>query len=976
MERAFEKNTIRIGDPILTVARLTLALAIFVLPSFARQRSISVTVLNVHFNPARPVERVLVELSYRDTLGPVSDTREVTNREGKCELIVSEGVENRGDLRITVTGATGLVIYRPAEGMLTGVPDTLVVTLVPMGSPELLEPAQIEAMLGDLLQRQQNLSSQIRSSERALSAAEREKLMAEQQKQELEQRLNQLATAKGFSPDEFAERLHVWTEEVLNNPRRSTEQEALARFNLGDYVAAANLFKNAAESNSLTSQSMEDNEETLRTHNLEILRNEMRDLEQSASTFQRGLDYHKATLVVQEAVEYAAKSHQKNPDDTARRSIWLMARQSEARALLEEGVVSPANLSMALLGQSIAQSKKLLQDYVLPQDNEYWAATQNDLGVALVKQAERSHGAEATDLLKQAVEAYRDALKVTTQQDVPQQWAATQNNLGSALATQAEQSEGAAATDLLKQALDALRNALKVYTQQDLPQEWAMMQSNLGQMLVEQGRESQGAAATDLLKQAVDAFREAFKVRTQQDEPQQWARTQNDLGVALVEQAERSHGATATDLLAQAVDAHREALKVFTQKQLPQQWAATQNNLGTALSTQAEQSEGATATDLLKQAVDAHREALKVYTQQDLPQPWAETENHLGVALDRQAVALDHQAHGSNGAVTDLLKQAIDAFREALKVRTQQDLPQPWAETQNNLGSALDDQAAVLDQAHGSKGAVTDLLKQAVDAFREALKVYTEKNQPLQWAATQNNLGNALYHQAHGGEGAAATDLLEQSVDAYREALKVRTQQDLPQDWGETQYNLGDALRRQKNFVGAAQAYEEAGEFLRNAAMLERAVAVYHDNLFDFGKAFSLSEKVLLLDPSSDNRLEFAENNLTMAHFAECVTQSALASDAQADSEVQMVREVLQLACEWGAGRNDAARKSALEISRSDVRMQKQAWNTTGDVHFLSEHPAFATARESWIKLFESLCTGNGAELANAAGHLAEAMRN
>ena len=926
MERAFEKNTIRIGDPILTVARLTLALAIFVLPSFARQRSISVTVLNVHFNPARPVERVLVELSYRDTLGPVSDTREVTNREGKCELIVSEGVENRGDLRITVTGATGLVIYRPAEGMLTGVPDTLVVTLVPMGSPELLEPAQIEAMLGDLLQRQQNLSSQIRSSERALSAAEREKLMAEQQKQELEQRLNQLATAKGFSPDEFAERLHVWTEEVLNNPRRSTEQEALARFNLGDYVAAANLFKNAAESNSLTSQSMEDNEETLRTHNLEILRNEMRDLEQSASTFQRGLDYHKATLVVQEAVEYAAKSHQKNPDDTARRSIWLMARQSEARALLEEGVVSPANLSMALLGQSIAQSKKLLQDYVLPQDNEYWAATQNDLGVALVKQAERSHGAEATDLLKQAVEAYRDALKVTTQQDVPQQWAATQNNLGSALATQAEQSEGAAATDLLKQALDALRNALKVYTQQDLPQEWAMMQSNLGQMLVEQGRESQGAAATDLLKQAVDAFREAFKVRTQQDEPQQWARTQNDLGVALVEQAERSHGATATDLLAQAVDAHREALKV--------------------------------------------------YTQQDLPQPWAETENHLGVALDRQAVALDHQAHGSNGAVTDLLKQAIDAFREALKVRTQQDLPQPWAETQNNLGSALDDQAAVLDQAHGSKGAVTDLLKQAVDAFREALKVYTEKNQPLQWAATQNNLGNALYHQAHGGEGAAATDLLEQSVDAYREALKVRTQQDLPQDWGETQYNLGDALRRQKNFVGAAQAYEEAGEFLRNAAMLERAVAVYHDNLFDFGKAFSLSEKVLLLDPSSDNRLEFAENNLTMAHFAECVTQSALASDAQADSEVQMVREVLQLACEWGAGRNDAARKSALEISRSDVRMQKQAWNTTGDVHFLSEHPAFATARESWIKLFESLCTGNGAELANAAGHLAEAMRN
>ena len=38
----------------------------------------------------------------------------------------------------------------------------------------------------------------------------------------------------------------------------------------------------------------------------------------------------------------------------------------------------------------------------------------------------------------------------------------------------------------------------------------------------------------------------------------------------------------------------------------------------------------------------------------------------------------------------------------------------------------------------------TERLEQAVSAYVEALKEYTRERVPLDWAMTQNNLGNAL----------------------------------------------------------------------------------------------------------------------------------------------------------------------------------------------------------------------------------------
>jgi hypothetical protein len=62
---------------------------------------------------------------------------------------------------------------------------------------------------------------------------------------------------------------------------------------------------------------------------------------------------------------------------------------------------------------------------------------------------------------------------------------------------------------------------------------------------------------------------------------------------------------------------------------------------------------------------------------------------------------------------------------------------------------------------------------------------------PLEWAGTQNILGNAL---ARLGERESGTARLEEAVAAYRDALKEYTRERVPLDWAVTQNNLGQAL--------------------------------------------------------------------------------------------------------------------------------------------------------------------------------------
>ena len=110
-------------------------------------------------------------------------------------------------------------------------------------------------------------------------------------------------------------------------------------------------------------------------------------------------------------------------------------------------------------------------------------------------------------------------------------------------------------------------------------------------------------------------------------------------------------------------------------------------------------------------------------------------------------------------------------------------MPLDWAMTQNNLGNAL--------RALGERESGTARLEEAVAAYRAALEERTRERVPLDWAMTQNNLGTALSTL---GERESGTARLEEAVAAYRAALEEWTRERVPLDWATTQNNLGIAL--------------------------------------------------------------------------------------------------------------------------------------------------------------------------------------
>ena len=165
---------------------------------------------------------------------------------------------------------------------------------------------------------------------------------------------------------------------------------------------------------------------------------------------------------------------------------------------------------------------------------------------------------------------------------------------------------------------------------------------------------------------------------------------------------------------------------------------------------------------------------------------------------------------GEQSGDASRLEEAVVAYREALKEYTRERVPLDWAMTQNNLGNALG--------SLGERESGTERLEGAVAAYREALKEYTRERVPLKWAMTQNNLGTALSCL---GERESGTERLDGAVTAYREALKEYTPGRVPLRWAGTQNNLGNALR-------------SLGERESGTERLEEAVAAYRKALNEY----------------------------------------------------------------------------------------------------------------------------------------------
>jgi tetratricopeptide (TPR) repeat protein len=231
------------------------------------------------------------------------------------------------------------------------------------------------------------------------------------------------------------------------------------------------------------------------------------------------------------------------------------------------------------------------------------------------------------------------------------------------------------------------------------------------------------------------------------------------------------------------------------------------------------------------------------------------------------AKAVEYYERGEQEGDNTALLIAIAAYQDTLKEITHERAPLQWAAIQNNLGNAL--------QSLGAREGGTTRLEQAVDAYRNALEEYTRERVPLQWATTQNNLGNALWTL---GERENGTVRLEQAVDAHRNALKERTRERVPLDWAATQNNLGNALQT----LGARES---------GTARLEQAVDAHRNALKEYTR-----ECVPLDWAGSQNNLGNALQSLGMRESGTARLEQAVDAYCNALEEITRTHRPLQWA--------------------------------------------------------------------------------
>jgi tetratricopeptide (TPR) repeat protein len=194
----------------------------------------------------------------------------------------------------------------------------------------------------------------------------------------------------------------------------------------------------------------------------------------------------------------------------------------------------------------------------------------------------------------------------------------------------------------------------------------------------------------------------------------------------------------------------------------------------------------------LEKSIECCEKALEIRTKNEFPIQWANTQNNLAVAYSNRI----------RGNQAENLEKSIECCEKALEVRTKNEFPVQWATTQNNLANAY------------SKRVEGEYLETSIEFHEKVLEVRTKNEFPIQWANTQNNLAVTYSNRIRGDRA----ENLEKSINYYEKALEIYTKNNLLIDWANVQNNLAvayeDRIRgdRAENLKESIKYYENALE--------------------------------------------------------------------------------------------------------------------------------------------------------------------
>jgi tetratricopeptide (TPR) repeat protein len=164
------------------------------------------------------------------------------------------------------------------------------------------------------------------------------------------------------------------------------------------------------------------------------------------------------------------------------------------------------------------------------------------------------------------------------------------------------------------------------------------------------------------------------------------------------------------------------------------------------------------------------------------------------------AMVVHQRAETNRLRLVETAQHYQQALRTGITIESHPDL---WARIQVNLGLVY------VSMPMGEQGEKLRLAV-AVQAFREALHVYTRETHPHEWASTMLNMANAMQYLP----SAKQAENLADAVTAYEELLSVRPKEMDPVGYARIIANQGNALAHLGIFGPAVEKLTEAHKLL------------------------------------------------------------------------------------------------------------------------------------------------------------------
>ncbi|MGB3513750.1 MAG: tetratricopeptide repeat protein, partial [Microcoleaceae cyanobacterium] len=139
---------------------------------------------------------------------------------------------------------------------------------------------------------------------------------------------------------------------------------------------------------------------------------------------------------------------------------------------------------------------------------------------------------------------------------------------------------------------------------------------------------------------------------------------------------------------------------------------------------------------------------------------------------------------------------------------TQTDFPIDWAATQKNLGAFYSNRVCD-DKAENLKNAIetfqSENLELAIANSQNALKIYTREAFPKDWAETQHNIGKLLVQQGKWYDGLSH---LEETLAFYRQTEDLESRADTIYQIARTHHLMSNLDKARLHYHDALRIYQ------------------------------------------------------------------------------------------------------------------------------------------------------------------------